>query len=216
MSALETIHTLIQTACKRAGRDVSSVTLVAVTKNRSEDEIDGLLAQGVRVFGENRVQEAQTHWQGKRALYPDLQLHLIGPLQTNKVKDAVTLFDVIETVDRPDLVDALAKECRKQNKFPRFFAQVNIGEEPQKSGITIDDLPQLLRYTRTAGLTIEGLMCIPPAGQPAALYFALLKNLAQRYGLTQTSMGMSNDFGKAITLGATHIRIGTALFEKLE
>ncbi|MDD2761880.1 MAG: YggS family pyridoxal phosphate-dependent enzyme [Methylomonas sp.] len=213
MSGLETIRTLIRTACKKAARDVSSVTLVAVTKNRSEEEISGLLDQGVRVFGENRVQEAQTHWQNKRPRYPDLQLHLIGPLQTNKVKDAVALFDVIETVDRIELVDALVKECQKQNKFPRFFIQINIGEEPQKSGIAITDLPTLLAHTRTAGLKVEGLMCIPPADGPPALYFALLKKLANRYDLPHTSMGMSSDFVKAITLGASHIRIGTALFE---
>jgi len=206
------IRSKIAAACLRAGRDVSSVILVAVSKFQPEAKIDEALASGVRVFGENRVQEAQKHWAVRRSLYPDLRLHLIGPLQTNKVKDAVSLFDVIETVDRPALVDALVKECSKQNKFPRFFVQVNVGEEPQKSGVLPAALPGLLDHAAKAGLKIEGLMGIPPVSGPAAPYFELLARLGAAHHLPLLSMGMSSDFEEAISLGATHVRIGTAIF----
>lgn len=186
--------------------------LVAVTKNRSEEEIAALIDANQRIFGENRVQEAQAHWAEKKREIKNIQLHLIGPLQSNKVKDAVALFDAIETLDRPSLIDALSAECKKQGKNPVFFIQVNIGQEEQKSGVMPEDLPDLLAYAASKGLKIDGLMCIPPAHEPAALYFALLKKLADRHGLEGRSMGMSGDFEKAIALGATHVRIGSALF----
>ncbi|MDD3022212.1 MAG: YggS family pyridoxal phosphate-dependent enzyme [Alphaproteobacteria bacterium] len=188
------------------------VCLVAVSKFQPDKKIQEALDAGLRVFGENRVQEALTHWQDRRAVYPDLELHLIGPLQTNKVKEAVALFDVIETVDRPALIDALVKECNKQNKTPRFFVQVNIGEEPQKSGVLPEDLVDLLRYAAQQNMHIDGLMCVPPADEPAGLYFALLRKLAMRHGFSNLSMGMSADYKQAIALGATYIRVGSALF----
>lgn len=202
----------ITAACRKVGRSISSVQLVAVSKFQPDEKIQEALDAGLRVFGENRVQEAQEHWASRRGVYVDIELHLIGPLQTNKAKEAVALFDVIETVDRPTLVDALLKECAKQNKFPLFFVQVNIGEEPQKGGVLASDLSSLLDYAAKAGLKVEGLMCIPPMDEPPALHFALLRKLALRHGLPCLSMGMSGDFEKAIALGATQIRIGTALF----
>ncbi|MBE2191019.1 MAG: YggS family pyridoxal phosphate-dependent enzyme [Alphaproteobacteria bacterium] len=202
----------IKEICRREGRDPFSVRLTAVSKNQPDEAIETALESGLKVFGENRVQEAESHWIARRAAFPDLELHLIGGLQTNKAKQAVALFDVIETVDRPELVDALVKECQKQAKFPRFFVQVNIGEEPQKSGVAIDDLSALLAYALERGMTIEGLMCIPPEDEPSGLYFALLRKLALRHHLRHLSMGMSRDFRQAIALDATYIRIGTALF----
>ncbi|MDD3020164.1 MAG: YggS family pyridoxal phosphate-dependent enzyme [Alphaproteobacteria bacterium] len=188
------------------------VCLVAVSKFQPDEKIQEALEAGLRVFGENRVQEALTHWRDRRAVYPDLELHLIGPLQTNKVKEAVALFDVIETVDRPVLIDALVKECNKQNKTPRFLVQVNIGEEPQKSGVLPEDLVDLLRYAAQQNMHIDGLMCVPPADEPAGLYFALLRKLAMRHGFSNLSMGMSADYRQAIALGATYVRVGSALF----
>lgn len=188
------------------------VTLVAVSKMQEPQQIDEALASGLRVFGENRVQEAENHWAARRAQYPDLQLHLIGPLQTNKVKDALALFDVIETVDRPALVGEIAKTAAKMGKNPVCFIQVNTGNEPQKAGCSLDELPALVSYCRDHGLTLKGLMCIPPVFDPPAFHFALLKKLGQRYNLPFLSMGMSADFEKALDLGATHIRVGTALF----
>ena len=164
------------------------------------------------MFGENKVQEAQTHWADLKAGHPDIELHLIGPLQTNKVKDAVALFDCIETLDREKLADALAAEMRKQGRALPCFVQVNTGEEEQKSGVAPRDLPGFLSYCRALELNVTGLMCIPPAGEPAGLHFALLKSLADRHGLKELSMGMSGDFEKAIAAGATYVRIGTALF----
>jgi len=209
---IKDIKDKIVAACRKGGRDAFSVQLVAVSKFQPDEKIQEALDAGLRVFGENRVQEACEHWGVRRSVYPDLELHVIGPLQTNKAKEAVALFDVIETVDRPALIDELKKECRKQQKFPRFFVQVNVGEEPQKGGVMPADLPVLLDYAAQSGLRIEGLMCIPPADDPPALYFALLMKLAARYNLPNLSMGMSGDFEKAIALGATHIRVGTALF----
>lgn len=187
--------------------------LVAVTKTQPDDALDAILATGHRVFGENRVREAQAHWSGRRAKYPDLELRLIGPLQTNKAEDAVALFDVIETLDREKLAGALARACEKLGKTPSIFIQVNTGDEPQKAGISVDELPSLFKSaTDTHGLNVVGLMCIPPVGEPAGPHFALLKSLADGLGLTQLSMGMSADFEVAARFGSTHVRVGTALF----
>jgi pyridoxal phosphate enzyme (YggS family) len=188
------------------------VTLVAVSKVQPEDRIEAALAEGLRVFGENRVQEAQGRWAARRANYPDLKLHLIGPLQSNKVEDAVALFDVIETVDRPKLVETLAKLARAGSKLPKLLIQVNTGEEEQKAGVAPRDLPALLDLCEARGLPIEGLMCIPPEDEEPAMHFALLAKLAQRHGLAMLSMGMSGDFETAIKFGATHVRVGSALF----
>ena len=202
----------IARACAENSRDPHQVNLVAVSKLQPPDRIRAALAAGHRLFGENRVQEAKAHWTDFRAQYPDLKLHLIGPLQTNKARDAVALFDVIETVDRPSLADALAKEMKKQGRNLPCFIQVNTGEEEQKGGVAPDNLPGLLDHSRRAGLDIHGLMCIPPVDEPPAPHFALLKKLTQRHRLAELSMGMSSDFEQAIALGATYIRIGTALF----
>ena len=202
----------IARACHEAGRDAAGVNLVAVSKMQPHDRIAEALTAGQRLFGENRVQEASAHWAGLRSQYPDLKLHLIGPLQTNKVRDAVALFDCIETVDRPALTDALAKEMTKQDREIRCLVQVNTGEEPQKGGVPPDGLPDLLDRCRKLGLDSRGLMCMPPIDEPSAPHFALLKKLAHRHGLRELSMGMSADYEDAIALGATHIRLGTALF----
>ncbi len=204
---------LIKKAEKASLRPSGAVTLVAVSKTQSDNDIMQALDAGQRVFGENRVQEAVAHWTVHRQAYKDLQLHLIGPLQTNKVKEAVALFDMIETVDRPALADALAAEMKKQGRNLPCLIQVNTGEEPQKAGIAPQDLGAFLAYCRdTCGLTITGLMCIPPEADPPALHFALLATLARKHQLRELSMGMSQDFQKAIPLGATFVRVGTALF----
>lgn len=213
---LTEIRTRITRACKDAQRDAQSVTLVAVCKNQTADKIIPLLQAGQRVFGENRVQEAAEKWPALRAAYPDSELHLIGQLQTNKAKEAVKLFDVIESLDRPVLAEALAKEMQKQNKFPTCFIQVNTGEEPQKGGIAPRDVAAFYDDCRKLGLRIAGLMCIPPAEDVAALHFALLQKLAREISPQNPlmlSMGMSADFESAIRCGASHVRIGTALFE---
>jgi hypothetical protein len=202
----------IALACAGHGRDPQSVHLVAVSKMQPPDRIAAALATGQRLFGENRVQEAKAHWADLRLQYQDLKLHLIGPLQTNKARDAVALFDCIETVDRPALADALAKEMAKQNRKLPCFIQVNTGEEPQKGGVVPGGLPDILDHCRKLKLLVYGLMCIPPVDEPSAPHFALLKKLAYRHGLRELSMGMSADFEDAIALGATHVRIGTALF----
>lgn len=187
--------------------------LIAVSKTQPAEAIDAILAAGQRVFGENRVQEAAAHWQDRRAEWPDLELHLIGPLQSNKADDAVRLFDVIQTLDRPKLADTLAAAMSKTARRPRLMIQVNTGEEPQKAGVSPADLPALLDHARMkAGLQIEGLMCIPPVGEPAGPHFALLAKLAAAHGLSQLSMGMSGDYGLAARYGATHVRVGSALF----
>lgn len=206
------IRQIIEGACASSERDPADVNLVAVSKMQDAAAIQEALDAGQRLFGENRVQEAEKHWTEARVRYPDLKLHLIGPLQTNKVHDAVALFDVIETVDRPALVDALAKEMAKQGRHLPCFVQVNTGAEDQKAGVGLEELPSLLAYAVDKKLTITGLMCIPPVDQPPALHFALLKKLADRHGLRDLSMGMSADFEKAIPLGATYVRVGTALF----
>ncbi len=209
---LSEIKDLIAKSCARSGRKISDVTLVAVSKFQDDGKIDEALGLGLRVFGENRVQEAESHWAERRAHYPDLQLHLIGPLQSNKAKDAVALFDVIETIDRETIATEIAKECAKQHRNPVCLIQVNTGDEAQKAGVSLDDLPALITLCRELKLNIQGLMCIPPVEEPAAFHFALLKKLAARYNVPLLSMGMSADFDKAIEVGATHIRIGTALF----
>ena len=202
----------IKQAAQAASRSADSVTLVAVSKVQAEDRIEAALAAGLRVFGENRVQEAESRWAARRAIYPDLTLHLIGPLQRNKAEDAVALFDVIETVDRPKLVETLAKLAQVGRPLPKLLVQVNTGEEKQKAGVVPQDLPALLDLCAAHQLPIEGLMCIPPEDEEPALHFALLAKLAQRHGLSVLSMGMSGDFETAIRLGATHVRVGSALF----
>ena len=186
--------------------------LVAVSKTQPDAALEDMLATGQRVFGENRVQEAKSHWEHRRERFPDLELHLIGPLQSNKVEDAVRLCDVIQTLDRPKLADALAAAMAKTGRRPRLMVQVNPGEEPQKAGIAPADLPALLEHTRNQGLEIKGLMCIPPVGEPAGPHFALLAKLARAHGLASLSMGMSGDYELAARFGATHVRVGTALF----
>lgn len=195
-----------------AGRAPGSVALIAISKTHEAEAIAPLIAAGQRVFGENRVQEAQAKWPALRAAHPDIVLHLVGQLQSNKAEDAVALFDAIHSVDRPSLIGALAKAMDKVGRRPDCFIQVNIGAEEQKGGCAIADLPALLAQAREAGLPIVGLMAVPPADVEAAPYFALLDKLARDHGLPGRSMGMSGDYETAIMLGATHVRIGTALF----
>ncbi|MFC1458995.1 YggS family pyridoxal phosphate-dependent enzyme [Microvirga arabica] len=194
-------------------RDPAFVTLVAVSKTFPADAIEPVLAAGQRIFGENYVQEAKAKWPALRERYDGVELHMIGPLQSNKAKEAVELFDVIHTLDRPSLAEALAKEIAKQGKTPRLLVQVNTGEEPQKGGVIPTEVDAFLEACRAKyGLTIEGLMCIPPAEDPPSPHFALLNTIARRHGLTVLSMGMSADFDAAIQLGATHVRVGSAIF----
>jgi PLP dependent protein len=189
------------------------VTLVAVSKVQPDSRIVEALDAGQRVFGENRVQEAEERWGYRRALFPDLRLHLIGPLQSNKASDAVALFDVIETLDRPKLAATLGAIAKAGTKMPTLLVQVNTGEEPQKAGIAPHELADFLTLCRDVhGLTIEGLMCIPPVGEHPAMHFALLEKLAKRHGLATLSMGMSDDFEVGIAFGATHVRVGSAVF----
>jgi hypothetical protein len=202
----------IATACEHAGRSAKDITLIAVSKQQPDERIDAALSHGLRVFGENRVQEAQARWQQRRDQYPDLELHLIGHLQTNKAADAVALFDVIHTLDSVRLAQALSKEMKKQNRDLPCFIQVNTGNEEQKDGAAIEDLPTLLSSAQDLGITVVGLMCIPPVDEVPDLHFALLQTLAARHGLSGLSMGMSGDFDRAIIYGATHLRIGSALF----
>jgi PLP dependent protein len=196
-----------------SARIKSGVTLVAVSKVQPDSRIVAALAAGQRVFGENRVQEAQERWTNRRASFPDLRLHLIGPLQSNKVADAVVLFDVIETLDRPKLAAALGALAKAGAKLPVLLVQVNTGEEPQKAGIAPCDLAAFLdECQQVHGLTIEGLMCIPPIDEHPAMHFALLEKLAKRHSLKTLSMGMSDDFEVGIAFGATHVRVGSAIF----
>jgi pyridoxal phosphate enzyme (YggS family) len=199
-------------AARAAGRDPDAITLTAVSKTQPPAAIDAALAAGLRVFGENRVQEAKGRWIDRRAARPDLELRLIGPLQSNKAEDAVALFDVIETLDREKLVGALASAASRVGRSPRLLVQVNTGEEPQKAGVAPRDADALIALARAQGLTVEGLMAIPPADEEPILHFALLARIAERNGLGVLSMGMSGDFEAAIRLGATHVRIGSALF----
>ncbi len=215
-AARAAIEKNIRQVCAGSGRLAGDVKIIAVSKQQPDARIDDALASGQRLFGENRLQEAQARWKARRAAYPDLRLHMIGPLQTNKAGAAVALFDCIETVDRAALADVLVKEMKKQNRFPACFVQVNTGDESQKSGVAVDELPALLEHCRAAGLTISGLMCIPPQSDIPALHFALLKKLAERHGLKELSMGMSADYEQAAALGATYIRVGTAFFGERE
>jgi pyridoxal phosphate enzyme (YggS family) len=212
-SGLAAVETEIARACAAAGRARGSVTLVAVSKTFAADAIAPVIAAGQRVFGENRVQEAKAKWPDLRAAHPDLALHLIGPLQSNKTKEAVALFDAIHSVDRPGLCEALAREIARQGRGPLLFVQINTGEEPQKAGVAPADADAFLAACReTYGLTISGLMCIPPADEPPSAHFALTAKIAARNGLKLLSMGMSADFAEAIMLGATHVRVGSAIF----
>lgn len=203
----------IRAAETEAGRAPGSVTLVAVSKTFDATDIEPVIDAGQRTFGENRVQESQGKWPGLKAKYPDIELHLIGPLQTNKVKDAVALFDVIETIDRDKLAKALAKELAEQGRKLRLFVQVNTGAEEQKAGVLPDEAADFVKRCRDEhGLEIEGLMCIPPLDEPPAPHFALLAKLAKEIGVTTLSMGMSADYEIAVAHGATHVRVGSAIF----
>ena len=203
----------IAAAARDADRAPDSVSLVAVSKTFDAPDIRPVLDAGHRLFGENRVQEAEGKWPELRAAYPDTVLHLIGPLQSNKTKQAVALFDAIESIDRPKIAKAIARECEAQDKKLSVFIQVNIGEEPQKAGILPADTDAFVREVRDdLGLDLKGLMCIPPVDRPAAPYFALLADMAARNGLSGLSMGMSADFETAIRFGATHVRVGSAIF----
>ncbi|MEQ1785110.1 MAG: YggS family pyridoxal phosphate-dependent enzyme [Hyphomonadaceae bacterium] len=200
-------------AAKGAGRDPASVDLVAVSKVQPDDRIEAMLATGQRIFGENRVQEAEGRWAARRASYPDLDLRLIGPLQSNKAREAVELFDVIETLDRTKLAAALADACAKVGKMPLLYCQVNTGEEDQKAGVAPLDADAFIgSMRRDYGFAIEGLMCIPPADEPAGPHFALLAKIAARNGVAKLSMGMSADYEIAVMFGATSVRVGSALF----
>lgn len=209
---LAEVREAIARAAKRAQRRADDICLIAVSKTHDAEAIKPLIAAGQRHFGENRVQEAAAKWPELREETPDIVLHLIGQLQSNKADDAVVLFDVIHSVDRSSLVKALARACEKAGRQPRLFVQVNVGDEEQKGGCAVAELPALLAEATDAGLTIEGLMAIPPADTEPAPYFALLDELAERHGLPLRSMGMSGDFETAVMLGATHVRVGTALF----
>ena len=212
-AALHAILARIEAARKSAVAPAPSTTLVAVSKTHGPERIRPLLAAGQRVFGENRVQEAKAKWPGLRAEYPDLALHLIGPLQSNKTREAVELFDCIQSLDRPKLAHALAAEVEKQAKRVPLFIQVNTGEEPQKAGIAPPDLAGFVALCRDdLELPVEGLMCIPPVDENPAPHFALLAKLAREAGLEKLSMGMSADFETAIRFGASHVRVGSALF----
>jgi pyridoxal phosphate enzyme (YggS family) len=210
---LSKVREEIARACASAGRDPASVTLVAVSKTFGADAIEPVIAAGQRVFGENRVQEAKAKWPALQERHPGIKLHLVGPLQSNKAKEAVATFDAIHSVDRPSLAAALAKEIAKQNRAPTLFVEVNTGAEPQKSGVLPEDTDAFVRTCReTYGLTISGLMCLPPADEAPAPHFALTAKIARRNGLALLSMGMSADFPLAIEFGATHVRVGTAIF----
>ncbi len=210
---LAEVRERIARAARDCDRDPNDVTLVCVSKTFEAEAIVPVLEAGERVFGENRVQEAQGKWPALRERFPGLDLHLIGPLQSNKAEDAVALFDTIETVDRPKIAAALAKAIDKSGRHPRLYVQVNTGAEPQKAGILPEEADAFLAACRDAhGLTISGLMCIPPVDDQASPHFALLAKIAARNGIDHLSMGMSGDFELGIQLGATHVRVGSAIF----
>jgi pyridoxal phosphate enzyme (YggS family) len=209
---LAAVRAAIAKAAALAGREAGDVTLVAISKTHGADAIRPLIEAGQSVFGENRVQEAQDKWPPLRTAFPDVRLHLVGRLQSNKAEEAAALFDAIHSVDRPSVVEALVKAIAKTGRRPDCFVQVNIGDEPQKGGCAVAEIPALLDLARNAGLPLAGLMCIPPEGVEPAPYFALLARLARRHGLAGLSMGMSGDYETAVTIGATHVRVGTALF----
>jgi pyridoxal phosphate enzyme (YggS family) len=222
MSAADTLNSAeglarvraeIAVACAEAKRDPASVTLIAVSKTFAADAIEPVIVAGQRVFGENRVQEAKAKWPALRSAHPGLELHLIGPLQSNKAKEAVALFDAIHSVDRPSIAEALAKEIARQDRRPLLFVEINTGAEPQKAGVLPEDADAFIKTCReTHGLEIAGLMCIPPFEEAPAPHFALTAKIAARNGLKLLSMGMSADFATAIAFGATHVRVGTAIF----
>ena len=209
---LAAVNDRIAAACRVARRERGKVTLVAVSKTHPAEAIAPLIAAGQRVFGENRVQEAQAKWPGLREAHPGVELHLVGQLQSNKADDAVMLFDAIHSLDRVSLVQALARAMDRAGRRVPCFVQVNIGGEEQKGGCTISELPGLLAEARGADIPLAGLMCVPPVGTEAAPYFALLGKLADDNGIAGLSMGMSDDFETAVMLGATHVRVGSALF----
>ncbi|HEX2115057.1 MAG TPA: YggS family pyridoxal phosphate-dependent enzyme [Alphaproteobacteria bacterium] len=210
---LAAVRTKIAAAAKSAGRAESDIRLVAVSKTFTAQAVAAALACGQHLFGENRVQEGQSKFPALRASHADLELHLIGPLQTNKVRDAVALFDVIQSVDRPKLAAAIAAETARTGRRPRCFIQVNTGAEPQKAGVAPESADAFIAAARERhGLTVDGLMCIPPLDDEPAPHFALLREIARRNGLAALSMGMSGDFETAIRFGATHVRIGSAIF----
>ena len=210
---LSAVEQEIARACKEARRDRGSVTLIAVSKTFDATAISPIIDAGQRVFGENRVQETKAKWPALTSAHPGLALHLIGPLQSNKAKEAVALFDAIHSVDRPSICEALAKEIGSQNKQPQLFVQVNTGEEPQKAGVAPGEADAFITNCREKyGLTISGLMCIPPVNEAPAPHFALTAKIAARNGLKNLSMGMSADFAIAIQMGATHVRVGSAIF----
>ena len=212
-SGLAAVEQEIARACKDARRDRASVTLIAVSKTFAADAITPVIGAGQRVFGENRVQEAKAKWPALRARHRDLVLHLIGPLQSNKAREAVALFDAIHTVDRPSVCAALAKEIDKQGRAPQLLVEINTGAEPQKAGVLPEAADGFLRECReTYDLTIGGLMCIPPLAESPAPHFALAAKIAARNGLKLLSMGMSADYETAVKFGATHIRVGSAIF----
>lgn len=210
---LRIVHDGIAAAARLARRDPAEVQLIAVSKGRSTEEIEGLIDAGQRDFGENRVQEALGKWPELLARHPDVRLHEIGRLQSNKAAEAVKLFDVIHSLDRSSLLDALIKEAERTKRFPTVYVQVNIGAEEQKGGCPIDELGPLVEAVRASPLPLGGLMCIPPLDVEPAPYFALLARLARRHDVTGLSMGMSADYKEAVMLGATAVRVGTALFE---
>ena len=212
-TSLAAVRAEIARACKDAGRDPAEVTLVAVSKTFGLEQIEPVIAAGQRMFGENRVQEAKAKWPALQAKHPGIVLHLIGPLQSNKAKEAVALFDAIHSVDRPSLCEALGKEIAKQGRTPLLLVEINTGAEAQKAGVLPQDADAFLDQCRAAyGLTISGLMCIPPLDEAPGPHFALTAKIARRNGLKLLSMGMSADFVTAIQLGATHVRVGSAIF----
>lgn len=210
---LKAVADSIARTAREEGRDPASVTLIAVSKTFPVEAIEPVLAAGHRVFGENRVQEAKAKWPALRERCPDVELHLIGPLQSNKARDAVTLFDVIHSLDRPSLAEALVREMERTGRRPRLFVQVNTGEEPQKAGVAPAEADAFIAQCRDRWkLPVVGLMCIPPVDEPPSPHFALLAKIAARNGLSCLSMGMSADFEQAVMLGATHVRVGSAIF----
>jgi PLP dependent protein len=213
VAAIAAVRHDIDAACRDAGRPRESVTLLAVSKTYGAEAIEPVIVAGQRVFGENRVQEAEAKWRPLRERYQDVSLHLVGALQSNKVREAMALFDAVHSLDRPSLCAALAKEVQKAGRAPLMFVQINTGAEPQKGGVLPGQADTFIAACRTVyGLTVSGLMCIPPAGEAPAPHFALTAKIAGRNGLTLLSMGMSADFSIAIRFGATHVRVGTAIF----
>jgi pyridoxal phosphate enzyme (YggS family) len=211
-TSLAAIEERVAAACAAAGRPRGDVTLIAVSKVQPPERVEAVLEAGHRVYGENRVQEAAGKWPDWRERFADVELHLIGPLQSNKVRPAVQLFDAIHTVDTPKLARRIADIAEQEGRCPAIFVQVNTGEEPQKAGVPPEEADALVAEVRGLGLPLEGLMCIPPEDEAPSLHFALLARIAERTGLAGLSMGMSGDFEEAIALGATHVRVGSAIF----